>query len=96
MYIDNNKDLDNEVWQTIPKHKKYKISNYGRVKSYKRNIVIIMKTRKTAKGYYRVDIDNDTYFVHRLMAEAFIPTEDSENKEVHHKDFTKTNILSNL
>lgn len=55
-----------------------------------------MKTRKTAKGYYRVDIDDATFFVHRLMAEAFIPTEDSENKEVHHKDFTKTNILSNL
>ena len=55
-----------------------------------------MKARKTAKGYYRVDIDGKTYFIHRLMAEVFIPTDNADSKEVHHKDFTKTNTLSNL
>lgn len=88
LYIDNYQDLKGEVWQEIPQHKKYLISNYGRIKSYKRNIVRILNPRKF-NGYLRVDLDGQDILLHRIIAEVFIPTDNKDNKVVHHKDFNK-------
>lgn len=96
LYIDNYQDLKGEVWQEIPQHKKYLISNYGRIKSYKRNIVRILNPRKF-NGYLRVDLDGQDILLHRIIAEVFIPTDNKDNKVVHHKDFNKqNNSINNL
>lgn len=81
----------------IKNSKNYYITETGEVLSgsYK------LKTRKTPRGYEIVDIGyigtgRKTRYIHRLVAEAFIPN--PENKaQVNHKDGDKlNNKLSNL
>lgn len=90
----------------------YQVSNLGRVKSLDRLIngrcsghktkfeERILKTFTNKKGYYRVGLVKNRkqikYFVHRLVAIAFIPN--PENKPyINHKDETPyNNNVNNL
>ena len=88
-----------EVWKDIAGYEGiYQISNYGKVKSLKNN-----KTRKLIEdrdGYLWVALYKNKkqkiFFVHRLVAKAFI--ENKTNKpQVNHKDENKkNNIVTNL
>lgn len=78
-----------EIWREIPDSNGWCISNKGRLKdTYNR---IKYGTLNEENGYYRVCILNKPYYVHKLVAEAFIPN--PKNKpEVDHID---TNRLNN-
>jgi len=83
-------------------HAKYEVSNYGRIKSY--------STRETGKiikgsnvnGYQAIMVRFDkritqSYYVHRLVAESFIPKDNDNQVYVTHLDYDKSNNhLSNL
>lgn len=88
-----------EVWKEIPGADNYKASNLGRIYSNKSRKVL--KTIKCFNGYCNVAIRYNSsefkkYWVHRLIAQAFIPN--PENKPyVNHIDGDPTNNkLSNL
>lgn len=94
---DNITPLENEVFKEIENtNGVYFISNCGRVKSYKKYSAVILKPYTNSKGYLRVSINGKKYFIHRLVAAAYLPKEDNK-KIIHHKDGNKqNNNLSNL
>lgn len=81
-----------EEWRIIKAQPDYEVSNYGRVRSIKRNKIIFLKTHTA--GYKTVVLYNKNkkkyYYVHRLVAEAFIPNPNNLPM-VNHKDEDKQN-----
>lgn len=104
--------LPNEEWRDVVGYEGlYQVSNLGRVKSLSRRIVYkdgreynypskVIKNQKVSTGYRSVMLygvnGKKQYYVHRLVAETFIPNPNNLS-DVNHKDGCKTNnILSNL
>ena len=89
--------LKNEIFKVIKENENYAISNYGRIKSLKRNKIL---TNKTTGNYNHIILFKDNkkknYLIHRLVAEAFIPN--IENlPQINHKDENKrNNCVDNL
>lgn len=84
------------VWKEIAADKRYEISNTGLVR--RASTKHLMYLEDNTAGYYRVRLGNPQkkYFVHRLVAEAFV---DGYFKDavVNHKDFNKhNNTVNNL
>ena len=92
-----------EEWRDIAGYNGiYKISNMGRIISYKTNkpVELIPYTNKRSNGYLVIGLSDGKkrtrYTVHRLVANHFI--ENPENKtQVNHKDGNKlNNCINNL
>lgn len=81
-----------EVYKTIEEYPNYQVSNLGNVKNIKTDT--ILKPYNTKSGYLHIDLYNENgrkhYFVHRLVALAFLPNHNNLT-EVNHKDEDKTN-----
>lgn len=76
-----------EEWKCVDN--KFYISNYGRIKTLD-GIIVDMSNKKSRYLLYR------RYFLHRLVAEYFIPNPENK-REVNHKDGNKhNNHIDNL
>jgi hypothetical protein len=89
-----------EYWKTLERIPRYEISNYGRVRSRKNDKERFLKVCVNNYGYELVCLFDGkkryTSYIHRLVAEVFIPT---SNKAlvVNHKDKNrKNNKIENL
>ena len=86
-----------EIWKPVACNKNYEVSNFGNIRNLKGHL---LSQRDNGHGYKNVMLygtpKRKVYYVHRLVAEAFI--ENPENKsEVNHLDGNKgNNIISNL
>jgi hypothetical protein len=84
--------MDTEIWKTISGFEIYKVSNLGRIKNSKTNLIL---SNIEEGGYLRVTLrgltkKRNNFLVHRLVAQTFIPN--LENKPtVNHKNKDKTN-----
>ena len=95
-----------EIWKDIEGYEGlYQVSNLGRVKSLDRHIRgtnnslrfhcgRIMSPADNGKGYLSLTLKNNgqekTVYVHRLVAQHFIPNPNRKS-DVNHKDFDKSN-----
>lgn len=100
--------LPGESWKWVPEYEKlYKVSNFGRIKSYfgkrKSKETVLKKPYIINSGYFVVQLTKQpgekkkkSLLIHRLVAELFIPN--PKNKPcVNHINGIKTdNRVSNL
>lgn len=88
-----------EEWKTINNFPEYEVSSLGRVKSLKWNKERILKPYMTKDGYGLVDLRNNrrlTQYIHRFVAEAFIPRVEGKNYVDHINHITTDNRVENL
>lgn len=90
-----------ENWKTIVGYEgRYEVSDKGNIRSLKFGKTKILKPWKTNRGYLQVKLRkggiHKNMYVHRLVAEAFIPNP-NHLATVNHRDEVKTNnAASNL
>ena len=96
-----------EIWKDIKGYETiYQASNMGRVKTLPRlkngrygqymTKEKIMKPFKTEDGYLKIKLNGKNHYIHRLVAEAFLPNPDNL-PVINHKDFNPSNnTTSNL
>lgn len=90
--------ITNEVWKRVEGYTRYEVSNYGRVRNFFTKEQKAL--RKTKTGYMITDLKENgskkTAYVHRLVAQAFIPNPNNK-PQINHKDENKdNNFVSNL
>lgn len=86
-------EIQGEIWKSVNKEgfRDYQISNMGRIIGMDGKLKTIFYKR-----YPTVRLRNDSFLVHRLVAETFMPNFD-ETHVVNHKDENKQNFkLENL
>lgn len=87
--------LNQEEWKYIKKSNEYEISTLGNIRRNKRNLKI---SDKPIYKIIRLKLDDryKTYYIHRLVAETFIPNKDKK-EFVNHIDGNKhNNSVNNL
>lgn len=97
----NIKSFWDEEWKEIVFHdlkflRKYKISNYGRIISYFRSKKGRMLKLRPVNGYKVFNYKNKegkstTKYIHRLVAQKFLPPPKEDEKVVIHLDNNKQN-----
>lgn len=91
---------EQEIWKPIHGYEgRYEVSNYGQVRSYQQhrfNTILphILKSVETRKGYLQVCLTKNgkqhSCFVHRIVAETFLPKPD-DKQQINHIDLNKKN-----
>lgn len=100
-----------EFWKEITEAKGYSVSNLGRIKSLRRQIINsngiqitlgtkILKKSISNSGYYTVQLSvngkNKSFYIHRLVAKYFVNNPNNYNIVNHKDENKKNNCASNL
>ncbi len=93
--------MTEEVWKDIAGYEGiYKVSNLGNIKSFRKNKETVLKPYTTSQGYKQARLFKDGkskgFFVHRLVAQAFLPNPESLPCINHKNEVKDDNRLENL
>jgi hypothetical protein len=81
-------------WREWPKNPKYWVSPDGDVRNSESGVLL---NPYKQQGYLRLSIDNGSIFVHRIVAECFLPLPSENMSSVNHIDHNPfNNHVSNL
>ena len=95
-------NFNKEQWRDIFGYDgMYQVSDLGRVRSLKFGRVKVLRSYKNRYGYLKVFLwkygKRRNIYVHRLVANAFMPNSDKTKNEINHIDECKqNNKVSNL
>lgn len=95
-------EISTEQWKDIFGYDgAYQVSDLGRVRSHKSGEWKVLRPGKDKGGYLLVGLCKDgkqkSFFVHRLVAQAFIENDNIFNTEINHRNEDKSdNKVSNL
>lgn len=96
-----NNTIENEVWKpvTLSKYNHYLVSSHGRIKNSKRKKDCL--SPDMSKGYPVIALSSNgvkrKFYVHRIVALAFIPNDSTERRHINHINGIKhDNRISNL
>lgn len=81
-------------FEPIKDHPNYGINAVGEVKNFKTGR--ILKPDTSYGGYSKVDIDGKKYYIHRLVAENFVPNEEGARYVLHRNGNKSDNFFNNL
>lgn len=96
------KELEQERWKPIFGYDgMYEVSDLGRVRSLKFGKTRVLSEQKHTDGYLLVALCKDgkrkNFFVHRLVASAFVENDNLFNTEINHINERKSdNRVSNI
>ena len=93
-------DLPNEIWRDVVDYEGiYQVSNLGRVKSFKKGTVKILKPAFNG-NYFFVHLHRNgkakMYYVHILVAQTFVPNPDNKSFVNHISGDKLNNYAENL
>lgn len=91
----NEEPLPNEIFKKHPTLD-VEVSNFGRIRRTFFDRYKITKGTKNGNGYFKVVINKKGYFVHRLVAETFIPNQYNKLEVNHKNSNTEDNTVENL
>lgn len=99
-FENNNREIPTDFtnFKPFPKNDNYLISDEGKIFSKRANKLLVQKENDAGYLSIKIPIDgkNTDFYVHRLVAEIFIPNPDNK-KYVNHKNSIKTdNKVLNL
>lgn len=77
-------------WKSLQTLPNVEVNEHGQLRALVKGKWKVLKARNNGRGYWNVNRNNKTFYVHRLVAEAFLggPQPDLE---VNHKDGNKSN-----
>ena len=82
--------MNEEIWKNIWHHPNYDVSNLGNVRSRISKSFRNLSPATTKSGYKQVSLNRKTYYVHRLVAEAFVGNP-GNYPIINHKDKNRGN-----